>query len=100
MALQLKITKVTIVIRWQSSGNRRYILFHIDYPYFQLYHFIFVNGPGYGYPGGRKGKSWWNITFDSSNENEEEDAGVLTSFWKKFSTGVKKRFANIKSSLG
>ena len=89
-----------MVIRWRSSGNNKNILFHIDYPYFQLYHFIFVNGAGYGYPGGRKGKSWWNITFDSSNENEEEDAGVLTSFWKKFSTGVKKRFANIKSSLG
>ena len=90
-----------MVIRWRQYDCRsKILLFHISHPYFQLYHFIYVNGAGYDSPGGKKGKSWWNITFDSSNENEEEDAGVLTSFWKKFSTGVKKRFANIKSSLG
>ena len=51
--------------------------------------------------GGRKGKSWWHITFNSSEEDDDDgDAGILRSFWKKFATGVKKRFSNLKTSFG
>ena len=57
------------------------------------------NGNDYITAGGRKGKSWWSISFDSS-EDGDEDAGILTTFWKKFKTGVKKRFANIETSFG
>ena len=71
---------------WSNGINHRYK--------FVVYISFCLNTGG----GGKKGRSWWSITFDSSED--EDDAGILTSFWKKFATGVKKRFANLKTSFG